>query len=715
MHKSGKGGVAALLAIGMVLVACAGAGHAAGKSATRVPPPAPAREPVRIAFMPDVHFHDVYARFEDGSFPGVRNPRNGRDATVRTMRAQLASTRLFNENHFAFLAALDDAVARGVRHIVLPGDFSDDGQPVHMRGLVRILDQYAARHGVAFFVAPGNHDPVRPFDRAGGDEFLGADPDTGQAGVALPVHSRGGSTACSTPYAGAWARVGAAWCTEEIRSLGHAGITAMLARHGFLPQPQYLYYETPYSQYTHAAYDHAIALDQAGWERRRHVVCGDAAASGRSHPRRGCRLVADATYLVEPVAGLWLVSLDANIHVPTGPGRDDFTGSGDQGYDAMLAHRPHVIAWLADVVARGEALGKQVVAFSHYPMAEFYSDASDGIAALLGNGAMQLSRRPETDTTAALAGTGLRLHVGGHMHLNNLAVHRAGARVLFNLQAPSLAAYVPAYTLMTLDGSEHVEVRTVRLDEVPRFDELFDLYRAEHARGQAQWDPSILEATSYRDFTRRYLDELVRLRLLDEDWPCEMRELVKGPLTGADLLVWSQLRGRATLGQLAGIGTRAGLSAEFFDCLYDARDEGAPAFDFAAELDSATDRARALAAAEGMRLEDFAQWRALQLAVDFFRLAKAGDLAFADIPAARAAQYRLLARALAPAPAGRVRLRTDAGRPSNANTPRELLHARFGPLMALLLKLAASERSTHVRLDLASGEVTDLSGQSASP
>ncbi|MGY1410969.1 metallophosphoesterase [Luteimonas sp. A611] len=640
----------------------------------------------------------------------MRNPRNGRNATIRPMQAQLASTRLFNENYFAFLAALDDAIARGARLVVLPGDFSDDGQPVHMRGLVRILDAYAARHGVAFFAAPGNHDPVRPYDQAGGDDFLGTDPLTGEIGVAQPVHSRGGSEACRTSYAGPWARIGAAWCTEEIRSLGHAGITAMLARHGFMPQPQYLYYETPYSHYAHADYDHATALAQAGWERRRHVVCGEAAAPGAAGGRRACRMVADASYLVEPVSGLWLVSLDAGIHVPTGRGRDDFTGSGNQGHDAMLAHRPHVIAWLADVVARGEALGKQVLAFSHFPMAEFYNDASDDIAALFGDRAMQLARRPRQDTTAALAATGLRLHVGGHMHLNNLAVHRGGSRVLFNVQAPSLAAYVPAYTLMTLDGSERAEVRTVRLDDVPRFDELFDLYRAEHARGQAQWDVSILEATSYRDFTRRYLDELVRLRLLDEDWPCEMRELVRSPLSGADLLVWSQLRTTVTLGQLAAAGTRGGLTPAFFDCLYDAGDQGAPAADFAADLAMATLQARALAAAEGMRLEHFAQWTALELATDFFRLAKAGDLAFADIPAARAAQYRLLARVLAPSS---VQLRMEAGRPSNANTPDELFQARFRPLMALLLTLAAGERTAHVRLDLASGEVTDLSGQPA--
>ena len=132
--------------------------------------PATPQQPaaVQVAFMPDIHFHDIYADFKDGSFPGIPNPKRGDNATIRTMYAQLTSTRLFNENYFAFLAALDDAATRGVKYIALPGDFSDDGQPVHMRGLVKVMDEYAAKYGIQFFAAPGNHDPVRPFNQANG-------------------------------------------------------------------------------------------------------------------------------------------------------------------------------------------------------------------------------------------------------------------------------------------------------------------------------------------------------------------------------------------------------------------------------------------------------------------------------------------------------------------------------------------------------------------
>ena len=95
----------------MLMVCCAIGGGPA--FAAQEAPVSALREPVRIAFMPDVHFHDVHARFEGDAFPGVRNPGTGRNATIRTMQAQLTSTRLFNENHFAFLAALTETLNLG--------------------------------------------------------------------------------------------------------------------------------------------------------------------------------------------------------------------------------------------------------------------------------------------------------------------------------------------------------------------------------------------------------------------------------------------------------------------------------------------------------------------------------------------------------------------------------------------------------------------------
>ncbi len=678
-------------------------------------PPVPGTG-VQIAFMPDIHFHDVYANFQDGSFKGIPNKKSGRNATIRLMQAQMTSTRLFNENYFAFIAALDDAVARGVKLIALPGDFSDDGQPVHMRGLKKVLDEYAAKYGLQFFAAPGNHDPNRPFERAGGkDDYMGF-ADSGRAGAPQAIYSRGAKD-CNN-YSGDWTRSASGiYCTEEVKELGYKGIVEALDQHGFMPKANYKYFETPYSTYKYANYTLDQAKAQAVWNKREYEICAQGA--GGTYKKDGytqCHAVPDTSYLVEPVDGVWLVGIDANVYVPTGDGANDFNGSGDAGYNKMLTHKPHVIAWLKDVVARGKAQGKQVIAFSHFPMSEFFNGASDDIVALLGAGKMQMVRRPAEDTTKALADTGLQVHVGGHMHFNDTAIRKYDdGHGLVNIQAPSMAAYVPAYKILTLKDSEHIDVQTVRMDNVPRFDELFEHYQDEHSyftdfpgkipsNGEL-WSKSILDAKTYGDFSTRYMSELVRLRLLKDDWRCEMRELVKSPLYGADLLVLSQLKTQVTLKQLANTGNHGLFSNAFFSCLSDAGGDGSASAQYAKDYAAAETKARALANAAGLRLEDFNQWKALDLAGDFVRLANAGDLAFTDIPVERAKQYKVIAEALE---GTNATLKFNGDQVRNDNEVGALFQARFKPLMAILLKLARGAPTQHFVIDLKNNTLTDM-------
>lgn len=706
--------VAGALSLAFLLAACGGSDNDDVVQTPTNPPPATAA--VQVAFMPDIHFHDVYGTFQDGSFPGIPNSKSGRNATIRLMQAQMTSTRLFNENYFAFIAALDNAAARGVKFIALPGDFSDDGQPVHMRGLKKLLDEYSAKYGIEFFAAPGNHDPVSPLDKPGGkDDFLGLDPNSGRAGFPQPIYSKGSSN-CNG-YSSPWARVGWTYCTEEIVQLGYAGITSTLANHGFMPKEKYRYYETPYSTYAYKDYNYATARTQASWDKRQYEICKE--GTGGTFKKDGytlCKMVPDTSYVVEPVEGIWLIAIDANVYVPNGTGANDFSGSGDAGYNKMLTHKQHVIAWIKDVVTRGKAQGKQVIGFSHFPMSEFFNGASDDIISLLGTGKMQMVRRPAEDTTKALAQTGLQIHIGGHMHFNDTAIKKVDdTHTLFNIQAPSMAAYVPAYKVLTMKDASHVEVETIRMDEVPRFDELFEHYRAEHSYftdyafmipgGNPLWDKSILDAKTYGDFSTRYMSELVRLRLLKDDWRCEMRELVKSPLYGSNLLVLSQLTTEVTLAQLRNTNNRGLFTNDFFNCLSDAGGNSASNPAYAADYAAAEAKARALALANGMRLEDFNAWKALDMAADFVRIANAGDLAFADIPADRARQYKLLAQALQ---ASNATLLMNGDSVTNANKVGALFQARFKPLMAILLKLAAGAPTRHFVLDLKASTLTDL-------
>ncbi|WP_416307242.1 metallophosphoesterase [Neptunicella sp. SCSIO 80796] len=654
-------------------------------------------EDVQIAFMPDIHFHDIYANFADGSFKGIPNSISGKHATIRTLSAELNSTRLFNENYFALLAALDDVVARGIKLVALPGDFSDDGQPVHLRGLAKILQHYSDQYSLEFFAAPGNHDPVRPFDYPGGKaDFLG------ENGYPQRIYSKGAKEC--TGYQGNWASIDVGYplntlCSEEIRHAGYQSIMSLLGRFGFYPQQSYLYWETPYSSNRTERYDFRQAQKDADFSNRQYEICyqGSGGQYKQAHFSE-CTQVPDSSYLVEPVPGLWLLAIDANVYIPqqqaannNAPAR--FSGSGNAGYNKMLSHKIHVIEWVKEVAERAKHLGKTLIAFSHFPMSEFYDGQSDNIAALFGAEHFQLARRPQDSISHILADTGIKVHVGGHMHINDTGVTRnPNGHFLFNIQAPSIAAYVPAYKLMTLKADNRIEVQTVVLDKVPRYNELFEHYRQEYQVLKQSdpahlWNKDILNAKSYREFTRWHITELTRQRFLPQEWPAELRELLFA-LSAKDMLVLSQMESPVTLQQWPSAKVR----------LQHIRQTE--------QWQTGLAKAEQLLLDRQFSLQDLASWNGFDLAVDFYRLRNAGGLALSDIGQQRLEQYRFLTLLLAQLQS--VSVLSAAENPADQQSLSRIIIQRFAPLFQILDGFKQGLPDTHFMLDLQVGKIKSL-------
>ncbi|RUO29770.1 phosphoesterase [Aliidiomarina sedimenti] len=573
------------------LILLAACGHSLALDSSQEP----ALTGTRIAFLPDVHFHDVYASFSDGAFAGIGETAHQPRAVLRTMQAQLHSTRLFNENYFALHAALDELTAQGVELVILPGDFSDDGQPLHLRGLQRLLQRYEQEHGMRFFVITGNHDPVRPYDLASGKpDFLG--PDGAPLAIYSHQHEQCQQSASSDVI-----------CSDELTELGYAGIFDYMGGFGLQPQTEDIYWETPYSGYSYAEYNLREAQQASSLTQRHYRICREGAPSQTEDENSltNCTSVSDASYLVEPVEGLWLLAIDANIYQPVADQREqlnraeDFLGAGNAGYNMLLTHKPQVVEWIAEVVLRAREQGKQLIAFSHYPMAEFYSGMSPHIRQLFGSQSFQMAREPARNVSQVLADTGLQLHVAGHMHFNHTSVVEGhdGQR-LVNIQAPSIAGYQPAYKLLTLHGPNRVEVSTPVLSEVRGFDRFFGLYQREHAYmtaqqgNEAMWQKEVLQSGSYAEFTEWHLHELARQRFLPNEWPQPLRERIL-QANGAELV--RMLR----------------------------QDDVS---DDSVDID----------------MEPFESWQGLDLAIDFYRLRNAGTLGLQDIPAARLRQYSQL-------------------------------------------------------------------------
>ena len=209
---------------------------------------------LQIAFLADVHFHDVYYDFPDTDDTICINPVNGKNAIAFSMQRQLRAIRRYNENYFAFLAALDDLVNRDVKLVVLPGDFLDDGQVMNVKGMNRILDEYSEKYQMQFFVITGNHDPQRPYATEGVyNEIIGT------GGKVQPVISRN-DIYTSSPDRHELPEV----VTEDIRNAGYHEIVSIMKDHGFFPCASWLYWETPFSTYTLDDYTFEKAMEQAG-------------------------------------------------------------------------------------------------------------------------------------------------------------------------------------------------------------------------------------------------------------------------------------------------------------------------------------------------------------------------------------------------------------------------------------------------------------------
>lgn len=570
---------------------------------------------VRIAFVSDIHFQDIYAKFPDANYKGVENNATGKFVNIRTMNAQLKSTRIFNENYFAFLATLDDISGKGIKYVVLPGDFSDDGQPINIKGLTKILSEYAEKYDISFFATTGNHDPVRPFSKEGGkSDFLG------EGGKEQAILSSVDKIKSNYEYELK------PIISSEIKNWGYKEILNEMSDFGFFPKEDYVYWETPFSNYTYKDYTIDNALKQSGLDKR-------------TYPLENSNMyLPDVSYLVEPVEGVWLLAIDANVYVQNEElsglvdNPNDFSGA-SVGYNNVLLHKNHLIDWVKKVAEQAKENGKTLIAFSHYPMVDFNDDASEELKELFGANKMQLHRVPNEDVAKTFADAGVKIHFGGHMHINDTGIRTTEKEnTLFNIQTPSLAAYVPAYKLLTILSDSEFEVETVVLDSVPNFDSLFSLYEKEYEHLQdidapLIWNKDILYADNYKDFTQWHLNELVRLRFLEKDWPSEFVEKLINS-TGKELLLDNSLKSENPV---------------IHKALID----------------------------ENLKIDSFEKWTGLDMIFDFYKLRSADELAIPDIGSNRLSQYIFVCNQLKKSTDlelslwSKIFLKTANGQPSN--------------------------------------------------
>jgi 3',5'-cyclic AMP phosphodiesterase CpdA len=386
---------------------------------------------MRIAVIADPHVHDP--QFD---------PRGDGSGALRTFADTVGSTRVFNESLAALRQVLEQIVAEGIKLVVIVGDLTDDGELYARRALLALAEVYAKRHGVRFFATFGNHDlfsldgrhMAKRFARPiAGDDLVGSGPDADVTN-------------------------GEMYCPGYSETI--AGFGAL----GFKRHPRDLHWESPFGR-----------SDDP--DARRYSV---ASLDGEVP----CEVI-DGSYLVEPVEGLWLLSIDANVHLPNGSG---FVDCSEEGWGAAVRHKPFLIEWIADVTARAARLGKRLVAFSHYPVAGPYPGVAADEARLFG---LRQARRPvDPAVSRAVFDAGLRVHFSGHWHVAGI-LERDG---LVNVSLPSLVAFPAAYQILDIEA-DGMTLQTIPLKEVPGWNVARDVYAREPG-GSA-----LADATDYPTFS----------------------------------------------------------------------------------------------------------------------------------------------------------------------------------------------------------------------
>jgi len=446
-----------------------------------------------VAIIADAHCHDIHSDYDT---TGITL--DGQTLTLRSWADTRRASRVFNESRAALKLALHDIQKRGIKHVVLLGDYSDDGQIEATERIIQLLRHHRDRYGTKFFAITGNHDAYGPSGKHQSTRFVSSPKQT--------------TLVTSDPKVAA-TEPGSAILTSKMYCEGVPQGIARMAEFGLFNQSNYLHWETPFGRNDSLESRQYIARSEDGLQAHRLV---------------------DASYLVEPVEGLWLLMIDANVFEPRNgqwkpSQKQAFLDSSEAGWNSLLRNRPHVIDWISEICSRADQTGKTLLAFSHYPTIDPFADVGNDAEKLFANSEM-LRRQPDLAVSEALMNSGLRLHFSGHLHVSALSQRTNDANTLEDCAVPSLAAFPADYKIVHPDS---LSIDTVQLDSMSLDPMVMSYYRDE-AITAGDPEDAALQASCYGEFLYRRMHTRVIHHYLPKEWPEDIAGLLSDAST-ADL------------------------------------------------------------------------------------------------------------------------------------------------------------------------------------
>ncbi|MFT3702015.1 MAG: metallophosphoesterase [Agriterribacter sp.] len=433
-----------------------------------------AQKEIKIAFISDIHIHDIYPEQDTAALHYLYDSTAHKTILIRSLNSEMNSTRLFNENYYALHQALLEIAQKGIKLVIIPGDLTDDGQLVNLTAVKEILSYYQQQYHMRFLVTNGNHDVSEPFEtESGKSDFLSL------GGEPIGVYS---STALvKKPH-------------DQVYPLlkvgGYQAVFNSLQSFGFSPSSEDLFYTTPHHTFNYDAYRYNATMFDLN-KRWYHY---------------GIDSFPDLTYLAEPIKDLWVMAIDGNIFEKRNDGSFDNI---DDGYK-FIHQKPFLLSWIKAMVAEAKKRGKTLIAFSHYPILDFNNGHSPALKKIIGADKFQLSRVPEDSIQQFFLESGLQVHFGGHMHINQHGyLRRDSGAVMWNIQVPSLAAFPPAYKIASVKY-DAIRITTYPLKNVIHYNELFNYYDRE--KKDSALSKIVKASGNYYQFTRNHLQYLANNR-----------------------------------------------------------------------------------------------------------------------------------------------------------------------------------------------------------
>ena len=448
-----------------------------------------AQENINIGVISDIHIHNIYPDKDSAALRYFYDSTKHKAVLIRTLTSEMNSTRLFNENYYALHQALTDIAKKGIKLVIIPGDYSDDGQLVNLLLVKEVLSFYEEKYQMRFLITNGNHDVNEPFEaESGKNDFLGKD------GNPTGVYSS--ATLAKQPNDHVY---------PPLKVGGYNAVFNIMQSFGFSPSSKDLFYSTPYQSFNYDSYRYDTSAFSL---RKRWYHYGN-----DSFP--------DLTYLAEPVKDLWVMAIDGNTFERIG--KNNFENIGD-GYQ-YLFQKNSLLTWIKKIADEAAKRGKTLIAFSHYPVLDFNNQQSPALQKIFGKDKFQLGRVPGDSIQTFFAESGIPVFFAGHLHINQHGFLKGKAQNgIWNIQVPSLAAFPPAYKIAS-SNKKRIIIKTQALKKVAHYNDLFDYYK--HEKKDNALSIILDSSHNYYTFTKSHLLYLARNRFYNSDFSDPKWEMYK--------------------------------------------------------------------------------------------------------------------------------------------------------------------------------------------